>query len=357
MHPLALLRRERRGPAALTLVLAALVAACGSTPAPTATLSQGSAAPAASSAASADASPSAVASPSDSASPSASVSPSPSAAQSSGNLLGTDGRFTILLLGSDYRPSSPGNRTDAIMVVSINPKTGQVGAFSVPRDTYAFPLPGGGVFNEKVNALYQWYQSRNGQGMSSLEKAIGQAYGIEVDYGVFTGFAGVRNLVNAVGGVKVTLAKSYYDPAYWVNAKHQGWGLSAGTHQLDGETALIFARSRKGDNDFNRARRQQQLVAAAYTKVLSLGPDVLPKLLGIVANTTGTDLPQNRVLELYAIVKTAKLSTLKSAVFGPTAYAVSAGGTNFKPNIAACRKWVRTNFPPANPGATWPAAG
>jgi polyisoprenyl-teichoic acid--peptidoglycan teichoic acid transferase len=357
MHPLALIRRERRGPAALTLVLAALVAACGSTPAPTATSSQGSAAPADSSAASADASPSAVASPSDSPSPSVSVSPSPSAAQSSGNLLGTDGRFTILLLGSDYRPSSPGNRTDAIMVVSLDPATGKTGVFSIPRDTYGFPLPNGGRFNQKVNALFQWYQTANGNGLGSLEKAISKAYGIEIDYGVLTSFAGVRNLVNAVGGVKVTLAKSYYDAAYWVNAKHQGWGLSAGTHQLDGETALIFARSRKGDNDFNRARRQQQLVAAALTKVLALGPGTLPTLVDIATHTTVTDLPLNRVAEVYAIVKTAKLSTVKSAVFGPTSYASSAGGTNFTPKIAACRSWIAHNFPPAKPGATWPAAG
>jgi polyisoprenyl-teichoic acid--peptidoglycan teichoic acid transferase len=357
MHPLALIRRERRGPAALTLVLAVLIAACGSTPVPTATSGQGSSAPAVSSAASADTSPSAVANPSDSAAPSASASASPSAAASSGNLLGTDGRFTILLLGSDYRPSSPGNRTDAIMVVSLDPATGKTGVFSIPRDTYGFPLPNGSRFNQKVNALFQWYQTANGNGLGSLENAISKAYGIEIDYGVLTSFAGVRNLVNAVGGVKVTLAKSYYDPVYWVNPNRQGWGLSAGTHQLDGETALIFARSRHGDNDFNRARRQQQLVAAALTKVLALGPSTLPTLVDIVSHTTVTDLPLNRVGDLYSLVKTANLSTVKSTVFGPTSYASAAGGTNFTPKIAACRSWIAKNFPPANPGATWPAGG
>src|ERR1700730_6982117 len=70
-------------------------------------------------------------------------------------VLGTDGRLTILLLGSDYRPAHPGNRTDAIMVVSVDPVSGAAAAFSIPRDAVEFPLPGGGRFNEKVNALYQ----------------------------------------------------------------------------------------------------------------------------------------------------------------------------------------------------------
>ena len=59
-------------------------------------------------------------------------------------LLGTDGRLTVLLLGSDYRPAHPGNRTDAIMVVSVDPTTGKSAAFSVPRDVVDFPCPSAG---------------------------------------------------------------------------------------------------------------------------------------------------------------------------------------------------------------------
>jgi LCP family protein required for cell wall assembly len=287
--------------------------------------------------------------------PSLGPSPAPSA-QPAGpdELLGTDGRFTILLLGSDYRPAHPGNRTDAIMVVSLDPSTGKVAAFSVPRDTTKFPLPGGGTYGPKVTGLYQYFQAKNGKGLASMEEAIAKAYGIEVDYGVLTGFAGVRQLVTAVGGVAVTMEQAYYDPVYWVTSKKRGWGLSVGRHILDGPNALIFARSRHGDNDFNRARRQQQLVAAAVSTVLDKGPDILPTLLSIADGTTTTDLPLLRVLDMYALVKTADLTTAQRAVFGPRTYATGAGGSNFTPNIAASRAWIKDHFPPAKPGAVWP---
>jgi LCP family protein required for cell wall assembly len=220
-----------------------------------------------------------------------------------------------------------------------------------------FPMPEGGTYHAKVNGLYQYYQSKNGNGLASMKNAISKAYQIEIDFAVLTGFAGVRKLITAVGGVTVTMATAYYDPIYWVTSKKQGWGLSAGTHRLDGNNALIFARSRKGDNDFNRARRQQQLVAAAVKQVLAKGTDILPALLSIADGTTTTDLPLLRVLDVYALVKTANLASVQGAVFGPRTYATGAGGTDFTPNIDVCRAWVQKHFPPAKPGAVWPPQG
>src|SRR5688572_29085410 len=76
--------------------------------------------------------------------PSASPIPSPTPGPPTADpLLGTDGRLTVLLLGSDYRPAHPGNRTDAIIVVSVDPTTGEAAGFSVPRDTSGFPLAKG----------------------------------------------------------------------------------------------------------------------------------------------------------------------------------------------------------------------
>jgi LCP family protein required for cell wall assembly len=271
-------------------------------------------------------------------------------------LLGKDGRFTILLLGSDYRPAHPGNRTDAIMVVSLDPVTGDSAAFSIPRDTAGFPLPRGGVFNGKINGLYQHLLATTRDGGAAMKAAVAKAFGIEIDWLAFIGFAGLRNLVDAVGGVNVTLDRAYYDAYYWVNSHQQGWGLPAGTSHLNGTQALIFARSRKGDNDFERARRQQLLVMAALAKVRTLGLSKLPALLRIAANTVRTDLPRRQAIALFGLVATADLAHAQRTVFGPRSFATGTGGSSFVLKLAVCRAWIKAHFPDVRRNGTWPPA-
>jgi LCP family protein required for cell wall assembly len=271
-------------------------------------------------------------------------------------LLGVDGRLTVLLLGSDNRPSHPGNRTDAIMVVSIDPTTGKSAAFSVPRDTQRFPMPERGTYAPKVNALYQHLQSTTGRGAAGIKQAVGRAFGIEIDNYVLIGFAGVQKLVRAVGGVDVTLDKAYYDAHYWVNAHRQGWGLPAGKSHLGPIDALIFARSRKGDNDFGRARRQQLLVMAAFAKVRTRGVDDLPALLKVASQTVRTDLPVKRAVDLFALFGKIDLADSKRAVFGPRTFAQSIGGSAFALKLDTCRAWIAANFPAERPFGTWSGA-
>jgi LCP family protein required for cell wall assembly len=289
--------------------------------------------------------------------PDASPTPTPTPAPPGADpLLGTDGRLTVLLLGSDYRPAHPGNRTDAIMVVSIDPITGKAAGISIPRDTSGFPLGNGRTFSGKVNALYQNLQSRTGHGGLAMRKAVAKAFDIEIDGYVFIGFEGVKAMVAAVGGVDVTLAKPYYDAHYWVTPRKQGWGLPAGRSHLGPKDALIFARSRKGDNDFGRARRQQLLVLGAINKARSQGLAKLPRLLSIAARTVRTDLPLDRASDLFAIVSKTDISKVKRTVFGPTTFAAGGAGTSFRLRLDVCRNWIKHNFPPVRPMGQWPAA-
>lgn len=272
-------------------------------------------------------------------------------------LLGTDGRLTVLLLGSDYRPAHPGNRTDAIMVVSVDPTTGKAAGFSVPRDTVGFPLGNGKAYGPKVNGLYAHLESQSGNGGLAMRKAVAKAFDVEVDGYVFIGFQGVKELVSAVGGVDVRLDKAYYDAHYWVTARKQGWGLPAGKSHLGANDALIFARSRKGDNDFGRARRQQILVLAALDKARSRGVAALPKLLQIASRTVRTDLPMNRANDLFDIVEKTNIGTVNRTVFGPTKFAVGKKGGSFALKIKECRAWIAANFPPVRPMGQWPVDG
>jgi polyisoprenyl-teichoic acid--peptidoglycan teichoic acid transferase len=296
---------------------------------------------------------------------SASVAPSPSVdvapsatplPPGADPLMGTDGRLTVLLLGSDYRPAHPGNRTDAIMVVSVDPVTGKTGAVSIPRDLLNFPLPGGGVWNTKVNALYQHLLSTTKDGDKQMERAVSEALDVEIDGLVRIGFPGVLRMVSAIGGVTVKMDESYYDSHYWVNGHTQGWGLSKGTHKLNAENALIFARSRKGDSDYGRAARQQQLVMAAVDKVKKKGIDDLPKLLSIAKETVRTDLPRSQASRIFEIVSRANLAHAKRAVLGPKRFGVLLGGSAYQLDLKKVHAWIKRNFPPVTPNGTWPVA-
>jgi LCP family protein required for cell wall assembly len=271
-------------------------------------------------------------------------------------LLGSDGRLTLLLMGTDYRPAHPGNRTDAMIVVSIDPTTGKSAGFSVPRDVSDFPLPKSGTYGPKVNGLYQHLDATMGNGGKGMKQAFARAFDIEIDAYALIGFTGVLKLVRNVGGVDVTLAEPYYDPYYWVNNHHRGWGLPAGKSHLSAEDALIFARSRKGDSDFQRAKRQQQLVMAAVAKVRKRGIDDLGTLLKIATETVRTDLPLNRAADLFALYSTVDLAKVDRAVFGPKRFAVRNGGTDYKLVLSLCKKWIANHFPPERPFGTWTAS-
>ena len=108
-------------------------------------------------------------SPAPSATPAPSDSPPPAGVDP---LLGSDGRLTLLLMGTDYRPAHPGNRTDAMMVVSIDPTTGKSAGFSVPRDISDFPLPKSGTYGPKVNGLYQHLEATMGDGGKGMKQAV-----------------------------------------------------------------------------------------------------------------------------------------------------------------------------------------
>jgi LCP family protein required for cell wall assembly len=261
-----------------------------------------------------------------------------------------DGRLTVLLLGSDYRPSHSGNRTDVIMVVSLDPQSGAVAAASIPRDTANFPISSRQRYGPKVNGLYQSLIGKHGQKVAAQEmkRIVGDGIGVEIDSYAVIGFEGVRQLVNAVGGVDVTLAKAVNDPYYWVTSRKRGVYFPAGHNHLNGDRALIFARTRKGDNDFERARRQQLLVAGAVEAVRDRGVGSLPKLLAIGKRFVKTDLPLGSAPKLFEIVAKANLGGSERVVFGPSKWATGGSGSSFTLKLDVVRGWTAQHMAPVN---------
>jgi LCP family protein required for cell wall assembly len=292
----------------------------------------------------------------------AEVAPTFTKAQSL-RLLGRDGRFTMLLLGSDARPSISGLRTDAILIASVDPFTGKAAIASIPRDTAYFPLAPlrSGKFSGRINALYSWikryYPSRNPG--TELRKIVGTAIGVEIDGYALMGFVAFRRLVNSVNAVDVNLTKRICDYTYWINRTTQGVCFPAGLNRLKDLRALAFVRIRHLDGgDYNRARRQQQFIRGAVVKVRNRGIDLLPSLLAVSSSLASadrprTDIPLSLAPLIFQMVSRADVAHSTRVVFQPRTYAYGISSYRIVMKLTPVRTWVRTYFPPRHDGLAW----
>jgi len=268
-------------------------------------------------------------------------------------LLGSDGRLTILLMGVDSRTKKITGRTDAILFVTMNPRTGRVAMASLPRDMVQVPIGPGRTFGSnfvRINALYLTLAQGVSQkkGLQRMVKAMEYMSGIEIDRYAMVGFDGVRHLVNRIGGVDVKLSRPLVDRSMHVVMNgRRGLVLKKGKNHLTGPVALSFARTRHTDNDYQRARRQQQLIAAAIQKVIKNGPKRLPALLRSFKGKLVTDFDVKDGLTLLALAETANLKKFKSFVLGPSKWAEAGDGiytTRLK--IDTVRRMFQKEFGP-----------
>jgi LCP family protein required for cell wall assembly len=287
-------------------------------------------------------------------SPAGAPGPVAAAESPSRRVLGTDGRLTVLLLGIDGRNGTLSGRTDTMMIVSVDPASGRSSAVSIPRDVVGFPLPGRRTYAPKLNSMYMWLSGRTRDPGGQMRRIVGAALGVEIDAYVLIGFRGFRRGVGNVGGLDVVVRKTFYDPYYWVSRTRRGFGLRAGRHHLSSRTALYFARTRKGDNDFERARRQQQLVMSAVTKVRTRGLAGLAMLIVRSRGLVRTDLPLTSAPLIFNVVARSNLATARRTVFGPRTFATAASGYGFRLRVDVCRRWIRLNFPPIHRNGIWP---
>jgi LCP family protein required for cell wall assembly len=184
---------------------------------------------------------------------------------------------TVLLLGADRRSSSSGtDNTDTILLFYLDPETQSAAMLSIPRDLYV-DIPGHD--QSRINTAYA-YGERDGTGGLALAKqTVSGALGIPVNHAVLIDFTVFITVVDAIGGVDVDVPYDIYDPTYPDSGiGYDPFYISAGSHHLDGTTALKYARTRAtGGGDFDRTARQRQMVMAVRDRVLTL--DLLPSLI------------------------------------------------------------------------------
>lgn len=226
-------------------------------------------------------------------------------------------RFTMIAVGLDRRPNETGlgYRTDTMMLVSINPQTQSVGVLSIPRDLYV-QVPGYSRL-QRINAPMVLGESRReGYGPTLMMQTVQLNLGIRVHDYVAVDFQTFIDVVDAIGGIEVTIDYNIRDPRYPdMNYGYDPFYLDAGTHQLMGYDALRFARTRHGDSDIRRAERQQQALYAIRDKILSaeMVPQLIAQAPGLYQSLQDnfyTGLSFEQLLQLALYVKDIPLENI-----------------------------------------------
>ena len=218
---------------------------------------------------------------------------------------------TILLLGGDEGPGRWALRTDTMILVTIHEESGRMAMISIPRNMYKMKFPPGSAmanefpqgFPELANAIYPYVFTHEDISATyvrgdlqpealALASAISYSMNITIDDYVLVNMQGFLEIIDALGGVTLTLDKELPMPGNIPGAKTQYPPfIGPGEVTMDGTTALGFARSRSGDSDYGRMGRQRQLLTAIASQVE--GSDILlrfPNLTEIMRWTVRTSL-------------------------------------------------------------------
>ncbi len=300
-------------------------------------------------------------------------SPSASASSSVGSPLPSptplppwDGkeRLNILLIGSDEQGG--GHNTDTLIVASIDPPTGQVALFSLPRDTVDVPVPAGparalwgSVYRSKINSWFVnnrhradlWPGTDRTRGYNALKAILGELYGLDIRWYVEVNFDGFERVIDALGGVTINVQLPVVDDRY-PGPDGRLWRvyIPAGVQHMTGAEALIYARSRHGSSDFDRGQRQQRVLLSLrqQTDIGALLPR-LDELVDALKSAVRTDIPVGEIPKLLSLAEQINTRSIRSYVFAPPLFAreILSGdprGYVVIPNVSRIRAAVRNAF-------------
>ncbi len=228
------------------------------------------------------------------------ANPAPVVETSSGPSFAWAETENFLILGTDRRGAGGSWRTDSIMVVGIDRANSRVAVLSVPRDLWV-QIPGSGW--SRINTADYIGESAlttPGGGPALISQILYNTFGVQTHHWVRVEMNGFVDIVNAVGGVDVTLDCPFYEPIF--NLTTNQWDyftLPAGKVHLDGESAYWFVRLRMRESDIGRAKRQRTFLWALRDQALNANLLVrFPELWSAFQNTISTDLSLLQMIEL-----------------------------------------------------------
>lgn len=202
-----------------------------------------------------------------------------------------EGTINVLILGSDTRPGFYGSRTDTMMIVSLDTKNSKVKMVSIPRDLYVY-IPGWRV--NRINTADQH------GGPRLVAQTILYNLGIEIHHWARVSFDGFISAIDSLGGIEIEVPSTLVDECDEVMVS-----FPAGSNHMDGYTALCYARVRKASSDFARTKRQQEVIKAVFSKVLSIGGIArVPDLYGQFGDMVDSDMELGDILPLIPLAAT-----------------------------------------------------
>ncbi|MCJ7780275.1 MAG: LCP family protein, partial [Acidimicrobiia bacterium] len=244
-------------------------------------------------------------------------------------------RLNILLLGGDFGVGRTGIRTDTMITVSIDPKTGEAAMFQVPRNwTYA-PLPEGmGIWGcdcypELTNELWimgeQYPEAFPGPGAPSenaVKGMISEFLGIPIHYYALVNLDGFVDIIDSIGGVDIYVPERIVDDEYpLLDGTLTELVIEPGQQHMSGDEALAYARTRHADSDYFRMNRQKCVLEAAMEQtdptslILNFG-----KFADVIKKTTTTDIPVDLLPKLVELLPVVDIENMVSVRFIPPEY-------------------------------------
>jgi len=276
-------------------------------------------------------------------------------------------RLNVLMVGSDQRKGDSSFNTDTMIVVSVDPGTGQVAMLQVPRDMVDVPVPAnargvwGSVYRGKINSWFTQNRNRSdlwpgntaqARGFASLKAILGELYGLDIRYYVMVNFDGFVKVVDTLGGVQINVQIPVAESTYPIGPGHSARiFIPAGPQHMTGTQALVYARSRHraAEGDFDRGRRQQRVLVSLRDQMSAQA--IIANLSGLVDALKGsvtTDVKTSDLPNLLALAESVDAKNIRSYLFSPSFYATeyqnSPRGYIITPNVARIRKAVSEAF-------------
>lgn len=252
-----------------------------------------------------------------------------------------EGVINIILVGQDRREGQGRQRSDAMILCTINKNTKTITLTSFLRDMYV-TIPN--YYRQRINVSYQL------GGFKTLNATLEHNFGVRADHCIEVDFSGFKDIVNVLGGVDVELTQAEADYLNKKAATDEEWGftgqpLVAGMNRLDGDQALSYSRIRALDSDWGRTNRQRVVLNALLQKAKTMDLTQINDFINQVIPMIATDMTPAEItgyaMDLLPMLNSATIKNQTIPADGTWQYATINGDSVITVNFEKNQQFLR----------------